>query len=507
MTEPSSDTATTTENDAMQQQRRQADEKIQRMLQQAGLQAYPIDPVSLDALRGIVQKRDDKEETPAAADAAALPAAPTAFSSSLAETMQAGEQAARPTAATMDRTPPPAMAADARNACSPWPDLYVDELADHRSLDRYAHKTRWPRRESEASKNAPIFLESTMDDPNAPFEDRVLQQLHQQTLMLHRLQKQVDELREQVRDIPHQQTQQALTQQFQPQGPPVVRTSERILRPVEPLQPMNVAGAAAVPRPPAMHLFSIIIKRVKHLNDVDVALRNVYMPNFNIGLLVKVLFILCIIMARMGASSNKRETPEEATIRAFRMIATIAAVVAGFLVHSGAAKVFYVFFKENYLVRILWEGVEFDIAELVRRAQEEQHHRLHNPGQPLPPPLAAAGDPPAAPIFQQQPPAAGWQAGILAGRLPRPQDAGALAPLLEIIIFFATFFLSIFPQWQPDALEPIVDDLDDDDSDDDDDDLGNENEFFDNLGRPRGEQAPNARPPRDAFEPLDDGDY
>jgi hypothetical protein len=226
-----------------------------------------------------------------------------------------------------------------------------------------------------------------------------------------------------------------------------------------------------VPPPPGR------LSRVSKIMKLFFALRRRQAPNFDGGLIIKVLVMMTILLSRL---SNRRKRAgtldggEEDWMWEYRFYFMIVLVIGGFLVQSGFIKFTYTFFvKENYPARI-WEGEEIEDVE--REALEAQQRQRRPPPPPRP------RDDENAP---QEP---GWRQTFLAGGIapnndPEHRAGGVLRVVQDVGFFIGSFFLSIFPMWRPEALagpRPRV--------------VNNEDDADDGIG------LPEVRPPQDPAE-------
>jgi len=236
------------------------------------------------------------------------------------------------------------------------------------------------------------------------------------------------------------------------------------------------------------------LDRFYKLAKLFLELRRRQVPNFDVGLLFKVLVMMAILMARMSSSmpggsykngmnnnnndNNKNDddtmlSPTELMwIYRFYFLTTI--VVVGFIIQSGYATFLYKFFvKHNYPWRVLWNGQDIDVEQAVREAAAQEEaaaaarvqaaaaaaapHPRHLPPGQHPPPVAGGHENDAvAAVPANDPP--GWRQAILAGEIPRAAPEhfgnGPLAVVMETLVLIGSFFLSILPMWTPHAPPP-----------------------------------------------------
>jgi hypothetical protein len=178
--------------------------------------------------------------------------------------------------------------------------------------------------------------------------------------------------------------------------------------------------------------------RMAKIAHVYMALRQREAPNFDLGLIFKVLIMVTVFMARM--SSSRKNT--ESFMWMYRTYLLGSFIILGFLLKTGYLKFMHAFIvKENYPGRI-WNGEEIDIDNL--------------------PPLAIAAPRPvvaAAAPNENGGPLAFLQRTLLAGHIPRmdPARRGAvvLNAIQDLICLVGSFFLSIFPMWAPEAQQQV----------------------------------------------------
>lgn len=451
-------------------------ERIQHMLQQTGLDAYPMDPASLEALKEILQGEDDLK-------------------------LGALRAKAPPAANIMERTPPPSTPQTQRPP-----------------LGSIIRPSPWQRAVSDITTTIDPFAAGIEEDatdasvaPALSVEDRILRQLHQQTQLLLRLQERVDELYELVHTANSNSNNNTdgradmspSVEDFLNQARavrdhvPRQQPERVIIRPPPAVNNNNNAPVAPAP----FFFVTTKLKRIYHFCHLIFALHAAHIQELNVGLFVKLLFFVSMFLARF---TSRRETSEEMSLlRIYRFYFLVAVMVAGFVVQAGVFNSYEVLVKQNYVQRIIVEGEVTDIAEETRIVLQELRQRPA----PVRPAANAAANGEDPRLLQQPAPFArpAWQAAILAGQIPRDINAGPLTPLLEVLAFFVTFFLSIFPHWHPEVppqppaapappqeeqVERSDDEDDYDDDDNDDTDFG----------------LPDIHPPRNVLEPVDEDD-
>lgn len=285
----------------------------------------------------------------------------------------------------------------------------------------------------------------------------------------------------------------------------------RRLRHLRRLDHRNIGGDGAGgnhavrAHPPAPNLWAALFTLLGHvltlrflgldrfykLAKLFLELRRRQVPNFDVGLLFKVLVMMAILMARMSSSMpggsnkngmNNNKNDDDAMLSAtelmwiYRFYFLTTIVVVGFIIQSGYATFLYKFFvKHNYPWRVLWNGQDIDVEQAVREAAAQEEaaaavrvqaaaaavaaapHPRHLPPGRQPPPVAGGheNDAVAAAPANDQP---GWRQAILAGEIPRvaPEHFGngPLAMVLETLVLIGSFFLSILPMWTPHAPPP-----------------------------------------------------
>lgn len=219
------------------------------------------------------------------------------------------------------------------------------------------------------------------------YPSEVMAQLRLQTQLIQQLQRQVQELTEAVARIDRERSSGTAVANDSPVSD---ESRERTTVMERPNQGQAAAGALRQSR-----LVRIVL--------LFLAMRRRQAPDFDLGSLFKIMFMLAVLSARM-----RQNDP--------RVHILGALVIAGFMVQTGYASFLYRFFvKENYPGRI-WNGEEIDegreLLERRRVVARERRREFNLPG------------------------------------LPRPiQDA---------LLFIASFFLSIFPMWQPPQEPPPV---------------------------------------------------
>jgi hypothetical protein len=188
------------------------------------------------------------------------------------------------------------------------------------------------------------------------------------------------------------------------------------------------------------------------------------------GLILKVAFVVAILLSRIqrrntyytqtaGNSSNGVMSSWN-----IQSIATVFAVIMGLLAHMGYLSLLYRFFYHHqYFQRILWDGEEITV-EMALQEESTGRARHRRGQQPEEQDEAREDDRPAR---VENDPGGGWRHTILGGGIA-PADGDdegeaanenrsfLLQTLQDIFLFFASFFLSIFPMWHPAAIPRAV---------------------------------------------------
>jgi hypothetical protein len=306
----------------------------------------------------------------------------------------------------------------------------------------------------------------------SPIEQKILDQLHQQTELIWQLHRRVETLTATVEQLSGNNSTSGEAREAAPTAnTPRVRRrevagqrNERAVRPVprapaqdaydEDIHPDRQAVPQQPENPPARggrggmlerihipvlsHVYNSLAaipdavrnSRAAKILRVYVALRQREAPNFDAGLILKVLVMVTIFMSRM---SNHRKNPDSFLLM-YRTYLLGVFIIAGFLIKTGYLKFMHAFIvKANYPGRI-WDGEEIDIDNL--------------------PPLVVAR--PRGPVpARNAGPLAFLQRTLLGGRIPRMDPARRGALVLNVIQDFVclvgSFFLSIFPMWAPEA--------------------------------------------------------
>jgi hypothetical protein len=401
------------------EQRDDVNAKVDRVLKEAGLDASPMDPASMEALKEFILEMPKEND---------------------------------PFTAVENRKAPPLSRVE-QNALQ----RRVSDLTQ--GADMYAYNNNFRDHDSNASTAGSTGAGAS------PTEQKILNQLHQQTELIWQLHQRIETLTTTVEQLAANggggtgSTGSAAreTRANATQDPPRVRRREVVLPRVVPgvVRPNNNNGDnVGVPPPPenppargGIPVFSRVYQslaaipeavrnsRMAKIAKVYMALREREAPNFDLLLIFKVLVMVTVFMTRM--SSHRKNT--DSFMWMYRTYLIGSFIVVGFLLKTGYLKFMHAFIvKENYPGRI-WNGEDIDIGNL--------------------PPLGIVRRPVAVPNAA---PNAGpldfLRRTLLAGRIPRmdPARPGAvvLNAIQDLFCLVGSFFLSIFPMWAPEAPQP-----------------------------------------------------
>jgi hypothetical protein len=404
------------------EQRDDVNAKVDRVLKEAGLDASPMDPSSMEALKEFMLEMP-KENDPA-------------FAAVVNRETRKAPPLSRVTQNTLQRR--------------------VSDLTQ--GADTFAYNNNIRDFDSNASTAGSTGAGAS------PMEQKILDQLHQQTELIWQLHRRIETLTTTVEklatnggggNVAGSTARETKANANGTQATPRVRRREVLLPRVVPdvVLPDNAdPDQQAVPPLPenlpvrvgminrayqslAAIPTAVRNSRMAKIVKVYVALRQREAPNFDLLLIFKVLVMVTIFMTRM--SSNRKNT--ESFMWMYRTYLIGSFIVVGFLFKTGYIKFMHAFIvKENYPGRI-WDGEDIDIDNLPPMGI------VRRPG-----PVAAAQDAagPAGPL-------AFLQRTLLAGRIPRmdPARRGAvvLNAIQDLFCLVGSFFLSIFPMWAPEA--------------------------------------------------------
>ncbi len=289
-------------------------------------------------------------------------------------------------------------------------------------------------------------------------EERLLHMMQQQTQMILDLHKRMDYLTELALQKNNQQQQQQPASREE-----LSRQIDELFHKVQ-LYEQN-AGTTSTTTTTTSHTNAgrSFVPHLYQVVQIFLALRRRLAPNFDAGLIIKVVFILSILFTRLGRRQQSIDE-DEWIWHFYRLHLLVVFVVGGFLYQTGMLKVIYIFYvQEKYFHRILWKGetlgdMEQEVNEAL--ARYTQRMRPQGPNQ-RPPPRPRneqngtdneeAEDQRHMP--DQQPP--GWRDTFIGGVIePAPhneQDRG-MRFVRDVGFFIGSFFLSIFPMWRPEAL-------------------------------------------------------
>ena len=284
----------------------------------------------------------------------------------------------------------------------------------------------------------------------------ILDQLQLQTALLMDLQRRVDELTQIVHQQQYRSGLPPPTFQQQPVFPPHLQ-QPRNVHPAEQQRRQPPRGDVhhdggppppPPPQPPQMFIFSHLTQLYEALLSIPSVIRSSRMAKIwhvfwelhrrDMGnridgnLLLKILFVLLVITAKMTASSKRRK--KGSTNIPFGVAAVL--IFVGFLLQSGYYRFFHNFFiKERYPQRI-WNGERIDVAA------QQQQQQPPRPAEPRP--NRAAVVPP--------------QQGILRGHIPQANaQAGAAGRVvMDILYLLGSFLLSILPMWKAEPRQQQV---------------------------------------------------
>lgn len=392
--------------------------KVKLVLKEAGLDASPMDPASMEALKEFMLEMPNEND---------------------------------PFAAVVENR-------NHKNRKAP-PLLRVEQSALQRRIsdltqgaDTFAYNNGLRDHDSNAS------TAGSTGGGASPMEQKILDQLHQQTELIWQLHRRIETLTTTVENLAttggdNISSAARETRANATQAPPRVRRREALLprvvpgvaRPVNgnpdqqvfPPLPENPPARGGVPvlnrvyNSLAAIANAVRNSRMAKIAKVYVALRQREAPNFDLLLIFKVLVMVTIFMTRM--SSQRKNT--ESFIWMYRTYLIGSFIVVGFLLKTGYLKFMHAFIvKDNYPGRI-WNGEEIDIDNL--------------------PPAGIVRRPVAA---RNAGPLEFLRRTLLAGRIPRmdPARRGAvvLNAIQDLFCLVGSFFLSIFPMWAPEAPQP-----------------------------------------------------
>jgi hypothetical protein len=386
------------------EQRDDVNAKVELVLKEAGLDTSPMDPASMEALKEFMSEMPKENDPTAGVD----------------------------NRNRENRKPPPLSRVEKTALQRRVPDTTQGD-----DVHTYTyHNNR---------DSAALTAGSTGASPT---EQQILNQLQQQTELIWQLHQRIEALATTVEKLAA--TGGGDTRASATQAPPRVRRREVEVRPGVDVVDIDL-DRPAVPPPPenppvrgGIPVFSRLYRSLAAIPDgvrnsrsakivkVYVALRQREAPNFDLGLIFKVLIMVTVFMARM--SSQRKNT--DSFLWLYRTYLVGSFIIVGFLIKTGYLKFMHAFIvKENYPGRI-WNGEEIDIANL--------------------PPLGIVRRPAA--MARNAGPLAFLRRTLLAGRIPRmdPARRGAvvLNAIQDLICLVGSFFLSVFPMWAPEAQQP-----------------------------------------------------
>ena len=218
--------------------------------------------------------------------------------------------------------------------------------------------------------------------------------------------------------------------------------------------------------------------RLARLVRIFGEMRRRQVPNFEWGLVFKVVIMMAILFSRLGGGASSSGDDEDQGIPTkFYILGTV--LVGGFLFQTGYAQFLYKFIvEENVLYRILILNQDVVIPPPgPARPQRDNNINNNNNDDGW---------------FD-------WRETFLGGRIQRgeqdPQAPFLWRCVCEIVLLVSSFVLSIFPMWHPQAPPPPPAAPENDDDDDDDQQQG----VAANDGAPGV-----VRPPVDPAEPEED---
>jgi hypothetical protein len=306
-----------------------------------------------------------------------------------------------------------------------------------------------PTNSAEASEISPMEQnESLLPAPtSSSSEERLVQMMQQQTRMILDLHKRMDYLTELVlqnndnkNNIQQPASREELNRQIDELFHKVQMYEQNAETTFTTTSPTNHARQSFVP-----HLYQVV--------QIFLALRRRLAPNFDAGLIVKVVFILSILFTRLG---RRHIGDEDWLWHFYRLHLLVFFVVGGFLYQTGMLKVNYIFYvQEKYIHRIVWKGETLgDIEQEVNDALERYAQRMR--GQRLPPrPRNEPHGTENAEDQRPEQPQPGWRDTFIGGVIepaPRDEQDRGMHFLRDVGFFIGSFFLSIFPMWRPEAL-------------------------------------------------------
>ena len=399
-----------------------AEDQLQLLLQEAGLESVPIDPTSLEALKAFVSTAD--------------------YSMSV-------------TTGDPSEAPP------------------VSEVAPHPEFKRFtselsADSLMLGRSVAEESSVATAGGYAPMEGASL-VENHILEQLHRQTGILLEMQRRIDDLTATVEYLTSSDDLKRTTVR-----PATVR--KRDMAQATPLAPPQTrpgapaaAGAPAQPRAAvpninnggAGFLLGIRNSRLYQIGSAFVKLRRRYgVQPLDGGLIFKVLFMMAILSTRMASPSKHYGSTSNVEVQ-WKFFFVALLVVVGFLVQTGYFKYSYIFFvKENIAGRI-WDGETVD--DILRGGNNIDNNNNNNdpnnnnnnqagggqaalPRGQLPP-----GHPQHANDNNNNAAAGGWRNTFLGGIIPQANQGGIAGVVQDVALVFGSFLLSIFPMWQPEG--------------------------------------------------------
>lgn len=462
-----------------------AEEQLQLLLQEAGLESVAVDPSSMEALKAFVSTPD--------------------YTTALTSTTTMDKSMADPiaisnTTTTQEAPPISEVAPHNHPALQHFPSgLTANSAADY-SWDEASNNNNAAAAEdndSTAAHKAPFHKV----EGATLVENHILEQLHRQTQIMLDMQRRMDELTATVEFMAGgttttgvfvQQRQQnnntnrnerinerddkikAAKAEIAARGRDLVGAAGQRQQQQAQQAPADAAAVpiAARPLPRAAannnnnggFFQSIQNSRVYQIMVAFGKLRRRYgVQPLDGGLIFKVLFMMAILSTRMTPPRSHKNADTKSggfgnigVHLKFFVLALI--VVVGFLVQTGYLQYSYIFFvKENIAGRI-WAGESVqDVLGEGRRVAANGNNNGDNPAA-----VPRGQHPPGRPQQQLQRPGAnnnnnenvavgGWRNTFLGGIIPQGDQGGIVGVLQDICLIFGSFLLSIFPMWQPEG--------------------------------------------------------
>ena len=459
-----------------------AEEQLQLLLREAGLESVPMDPASMEALKALVSTPDFYH---------APPPVTTEATTSASES----DQHRRPVSEVVPRNPELKRFTSELTTASNDFSLFGGDNTSGMAVARSSNAT---------GGFAPLEGASAV-------ENHILEQLHRQTNLMLEMQRRMDDLATTVEFLMANGDGAAspigggggATNTTRTPTDPATPGKRRFINTLNPPQATPAAPVAAgQPQPPVVpaaaagrprvavpnnnnnnnqggFLHAIRNARLVQIAAAFLQLRRRYgvLP-LDGGLIFKVLFMMAILSTRMsGSSPSKRFATKSGVVvddTHLKFLVMSLLVMVGFLMQTGYLKYSYIFFvKENIAGRI-WDG---ETIEDILRGGNNNNNNNNDPNNNIANnnnPAGGQGVPPHGqlpPGHPQRGAAAdhqgranngvvenvavgGWRNTFLGGIIPQADQGGIVGFFQDIALVLGSFLLSIFPMWQPEAPPP-----------------------------------------------------